>query len=138
MNRSILVTALITAGLSFPASAAAERATFRISSTVHTVCRVGFGSEAETSANRIHFGAVEQLCNNRAGFRVTMTHPTNMQGAAFFIGGHRVPLSPGNETVIIDESHPIFSIQTATLEMGDAQETPITLSFRIEPKGPVY
>ena len=138
MHRPIFVTALMAAVLSFPVSATTERARFRLTSVVHTVCRIGFGSEAAASGNHIDFGAVEQVCNNRAGFRVTMTHPANLQGAAFLIGGRRVPLSAGNETVIIDENRPTFLVQNAALDLGEAQPMPGSLAFRVEPKGPVY
>lgn len=138
MHKPIIATVLAAAALSFPASAATERASFRLTSTVHTICRVNFGSEASADDGRIAFGMVEQLCNSRTGFRVTLVHPVNMQGASFMMGSRRVPLSAGNETVIIDENHPVFNVAAAELDLGDARQDVPALSFRVEPKGPVY
>jgi hypothetical protein len=133
---SLAIAASLTLG--FPATAAPEQASFRLFGVVHTICRVNFAGEGQVTANRIDFGSVEQQCNSRTGFRVTMVHPANLQGATFVIGDRRVPLSPGNETVIIDENHPIFTAQAAELDLGAANSAPPVLSFRVEAKGVVY
>lgn len=137
--RKLLVSLIaVMLPLGSPVTAETQRASFRLGGTVHTICRVSFGGEGQVAQNRIDFGAVQQLCNSRTGFRVTMMHPANMEGATFTIGGRRVPLSQGNETVIIDENHPIFTAQAAELDLGSASSAPPALSFRVEPKGVVY
>ena len=139
MYKTVVTCAIVgSLALALPAAAATERASFRLSATVHTICQVSFGSDAQIADGRIEFGLVRQLCNSRNGFRVTMIHPAGLRNATFIIGGRRVPLSLGNETVIIEENHPTFITQPAKLDLGATHATPPTLSFRIEAKGVVY
>ena len=137
MKRSVALSIAAVTMFSISASAATERASFRLAGTVHTICRVSFSGTGQASQNSIDLGNVEQLCNSRNGYRVVMQHPANLGQAVLVIGTRRIPLSPGNETVIINENHPVFASQTAQLEIASTQSVP-ALSFRIEPKGAIF
>jgi hypothetical protein len=132
-----LVGSLMITG-ALPANAT-ERANFRVSGIVHTVCRLDIaGSSSVRNTGFIDFGTFTQLCNAKSGFRVIMQHPTNMGGATLMIDGRAVPLSSGNETIIVDSSQPIFKVSDAQLDVRNTTTPVHSLSFRIEPKGAVY
>ncbi len=123
---------------SFQANAA-ERGVFRIGGIVPTVCRLDIGGAAPAQSGTVlNLGSFKQVCNSKAGYRVIMQHPANMVGAALTIDGRVVPLSTGNETVIVDENRPVFKVSDAQLDMRNVTFPLNTLSFRIEPKGAIY
>ena len=144
MNKQrILVTGLIATMLAtFTLSApviARDTASFRFSGIVRTVCRMEFSGYQSPRINGIvDFGTVMQLCNNRQGYRVVMQHPTNMGGATFVLDGQAIPLSNGNETVIVDSARPAFKLGSAQLDVSNVNVPVQSLSFRIEPKGAVF
>jgi hypothetical protein len=120
-------------------SAATEQGNFRMSGVVSTVCRLEFAGPAASNAdNVIDFGSFFQLCNARNGYRVTMLHPANMEGATLFWDGHAVPLSAGNETVIADENQAAVKQSDVRLDVRGVGVAVHSLSFRIEPKGSVF
>lgn len=123
-----------------PAHADPHSATFRIVGTVSTICQIEFQSQAVTPGNDVvELGQVSELCNNEDGYRVIMQHPAGLQNAKIEIHGAMVPLSAGSETVIVDANEPDERIGQARLFLatGTATELPM-LSFRVEPKGPIY
>lgn len=141
MRRLITSGVLLAVCAATPAFAAAvsEVANFRFTAVVKTVCRLEFANMAvPQSDDVVDLGQLTQLCNSRAGYRVTMVHPTNMGGATLMLDGRSIPLSNGNETIIVDENRPKLQVSDAALFLNDS-ETPLsTLSFRIEPKGAIF
>jgi hypothetical protein len=120
-------------------SASSERAGFRMTAFVSTVCRLELpGINTGANGQIIDFGSFYQLCNARNGYRVTMRHPANMEGATLFWDGRAVPLSPGNETIIADESHAASKFSEVRLDVRGVDVPLNSLSFRIDPKGSVY
>jgi hypothetical protein len=119
--------------------ASSERAGFRLSAVVNTVCRLELpGTTAGASGQIIDFGSFYQLCNARNGYRVVMRHPANMEGATLFWDGRAVPISQGNETVIADENHAASKYSDVRLDVRGVDVPVNSLSFRIDPKGSVY
>ena len=120
-------------------SAASESASFRMSGVVRTICRLEFPApNAAQSGDVIDFGSFYQLCNAQGGYRVTMRHPANMEGATLFWDGRAVPLSPGNETVIADENQAAVKYSDVRLDVRGVSAPVHSLSFRIDPKGSIY
>lgn len=119
--------------------ASSERAGFRLSAVVNTVCRLELPA-ARTGGNSqvIDFGSFYQLCNARNGYRVVMRHPANLTGATLFWDGRAVPISQGNETVIADENHAASKYSDVQLDVRKVDVPISSLSFRIDPKGSVY
>ena len=137
----LLISALLlSASAAAPVIAAAqERANFRITGIVRTICRLEFSGFGTPQSNGvIDFGAFTQLCNASSGYRVFMQHPANMAGAVLIIDGRAVPLSNGTETVIADENHANFRTSNAQLDVRGVNVPLTNLSFRIDPKGAVY
>lgn len=139
--------ALFTSGLllavcaATPAFAAvvSEVANFRFTAVVKTVCRLEFANmSAPQSDDIVNLGQLTQLCNSRNGYRVTMVHPTNMGGATLMLGGQSIPLSNGNETVIVDANRAALQVSDAQLYLNDSDAQLNSLSFRIEPKGAIF
>jgi hypothetical protein len=118
--------------------AASERAGFRLSAVVNTVCRLELPSASAAGGQIIDFGSFYQLCNARNGYRVVMRHPANMEGATLFWDGRAVPISQGNETVIADENHAASKYSDVRLDVRGVDVPISSLSFRIESKGSVY
>lgn len=120
-------------------NASSERAGFRLSAVVNTVCRLELpGASTGGNGQVIDFGSFYQLCNSRNGYRVVMRHPANLEGATLFWDGRAVPLSPGNETVIADENHAASKYSDVRLDVRGVDVPISSLSFRIDPKGSVY
>lgn len=120
-------------------NASSERAGFRLSAVVNTVCRLELpGASTGSNGQVIDFGSFYQLCNSRNGYRVVMRHPANLEGATLFWDGRAVPLSPGNETVIADENHAASKYSDVRLDVRGVDVPISSLSFRIDPKGSVY
>jgi hypothetical protein len=137
----LMLSAFCGAAMAFGSglSAASERAGFRMTAVVKTVCRLELPElKTGSSGQIIDFGSFYQLCNARNGYRVTMRHPANMTGATLFWDGRAVPLSPGNETVIADESHAATKFSEVRLDVRDVAVPLHSLSFRIDPKGSIY
>lgn len=136
----ILIAALIVAASSVPAQAAnMERESFRLSAVVSTVCNVSFaGTAAQTQNGLIDLGNFSELCNDRHGFRITVSHGNELNGAEFLVDGRLVALSSSGHTVLVDENEPMERIQSLQLRVnGSLTEMP-NLFFRIEPKGPRF
>lgn len=142
MNRSILTVALACAIMTSAAPAGAignGTANLRVHATVRTICLLDFATDTVTpDAGQINLGTVTQLCNNRDGYRVVLQHPVGMTGANFILDGRVIPLSQGSETTLLDSDHPAFRLSEAQLELGSSDNQLDRLTFRIEPKGPVY
>jgi hypothetical protein len=119
-------------------SATTESASFRMSGVVRTVCRLELPAPAAQASDVIDFGSFYQLCNSRNGYRVTLTHPTNLEGATLFWDGRAVPLSPGNETVIADENQAAMKYSDVRLDVRGVSAPVHSLSFRIDPKGSTF
>lgn len=121
-------------------AAAPERAQFRMSATVKTICRATFSGDgvAMNEPGRLELGQFTQLCNSRAGFQIAMQHPAGLDGTILRLNGREIPLSGGTETIIADYAGPTFRTEQATLILDQDAQTPSTLSFRVIPKGPVY
>jgi hypothetical protein len=138
--RFVFLAACATAVLAPSASwSTPDVSSFRFTGVVKTICRLEMDNVAQyRSQDVVDFGQVVELCNNRAGYRITMQHPANMQGAIFRLNGEEIPLSAGTETVIVDQNRAAFRLSDAELDLG-AVDTPLTsLSFRIDPKGAIY
>jgi hypothetical protein len=130
---------LMTASFGTSLSAASERSGFRLAAVVNTVCRLELpGAGTAQSNDVIDFGSFYQLCNARNGYRVTMRHPANMEGAILFWDGRAVPLSPGEETVIADENRAAMKYSDVRLDVRGVDASASSFSFRIDPKGLVY
>jgi hypothetical protein len=142
VRKSILLLGTMCFALSTIGSgvhAASERAGFRLSAVVNTVCRLELpGASAAAGGQIIDFGSFYQLCNARNGYRVVMRHPANMEGATLFWDGRAVPISQGNETVIADENHAASKYSDVHLDVRGVDVPISSLSFRIDPKGSVY
>lgn len=143
MRMRALITsgALLSIAVAGPALAAAasDVAKFRLTAVVKTVCRLEFNDmSAPQSTDIVELGQVTQLCNSRSGYRVTMSHPTNMGGATLVLGGQTIPLSNGSETVIVDENHAALRVSDAELHLNNSGVPLSNLSFRIEPKGAIF
>lgn len=129
---------LAAATLATSLSAASESASFRMSGVVRTICRLEFPGATAPQADVIDFGSFYQLCNASGGYRVTMRHPSNMEGATLFWDGRAVPLSAGNETVIADENQAAVKYSDVRLDLRGVSAPVHSLSFRIDPKGSIY
>lgn len=119
-------------------AAASKQSSFRMSAVVRTVCRLELPAPAVQTSSVIDFGSFQQVCNARNGYRVTLTHPANLQGATLFWDGRAVPLSLGNETVIADENQAAIKFSDVRLDLSGADAPVHSLSFRIDPKGATY
>ena len=140
MRRKILTAVLLTAVTAGPAIAAdMERAVFRLSAIVPTVCHISFGGMATPAQNGlVDLGNFAEVCNDRQGFRITMSHGSELDGAELIIDGRTVPLSVSGQTIIVDEDQPMARTQSVQLRVnGMLTEVP-NLAFRIEPKGPRF
>lgn len=139
-GRKVLTVALMAAAITVPAHAASmERATFRLSAIVPTVCRVAFaGTAAQPESGLVDLGNFSELCNDRHGFRITMSHGSDLNGAELIVDGRSIPLSASGQTLIVDENQPMERVQSMQLRVnGTLTELP-NLSFQIEPKGPRF
>lgn len=136
----VLIAALIVAASAAPASAAnLERESFRLSAIVPTVCNVSFGGTVNAAGNDvIDLGNVSELCNDRHGFRITMSHGAELQGAQLIVDGRAIDLSNSGQTVIVDENQPMQRVQSLQLRVDGAVTQMPNLFFRIEPKGPRF
>lgn len=133
------IAAAVAAATIVPVQAAnIERATFRLSAVVSTVCNVSFTGTAAQTGDLIDLGQFAELCNDRHGFRITMSHGAELAGAELMVDGRAIPLSASGQTVIVDENQPMERVQSVQLRVnGTLAETP-SISFRIEPKGPRF
>lgn len=135
---SSLLLAVCAATPAF-ASVVSQVASFRFTAVVKTVCRLEFANMAAPKSDDIvDLGQLTQLCNSRNGYRVTMVHPTNMGGATLMLGGQSIPLSNGNETVIVDANRAALQVSDAQLFLNHSDAELGSLSFRIEPKGATF
>lgn len=139
-NQILIASAIAVLGAAVSAPVLAEeRAGFRMSGVVQTICRLEFSNSIRPGGEDvINFGSFTQLCNARSGYRVTMSHPANMGGATLLLDGRSVQLSDGNETIIVDEGHPVFKTSSARLDISNVAAPVNSFSFRIEPKGATY
>lgn len=121
------------------AAVVSQVANFRFTAIVKTVCRLEFANmAAPQSDDVVDLGQLTQLCNSRNGYRVTMVHPTNMGGSTLMLGGQSIPLSNGNETVIVDANRAALQVSDAQLHLNHSDTPLSSLSFRIEPKGAIF
>lgn len=137
-----LVAAAVSASAVYLSAGAANAqpitARLRVQGVVRTICDVEFnGSAVAVSSNRVDLGQMLQSCNNSEGYRIVVQHPSGLTNASIEIDGTAVPLSSGNETVIVDANEPDYRISAASLNAPNATQL-ATLSFRIEPKGGVF
>ncbi|MCC7267273.1 MAG: hypothetical protein IT546_08020 [Caulobacteraceae bacterium] len=139
-NRTILAAAVlaIATGASSQAFAADGSASTTISvrAQVPVICRVELSSH-HVRPNRhgiVDLGSAHEFCNAPRGYRVLMQHPANLRHAALWVGGERIPLSPGGETMLTDSDQPNARSVRVKLDLGHSSVHCPALGVRIEAK----
>lgn len=137
----LLFSAAVIAALSFPAQAdtrIGDRAStvIRLHGVVPVICRVQLdaqvGSPDEDGV--VQLGFANEFCNAPRGYRVVVQHAQDLEGAALFSGGVRIPLSPTGETVLTDSAHPDLRRINLAADLGDNPTRFRSLGVRIEAK----
>lgn len=122
-----------------PAAADVISSEMRITGIVPTICNVRFGNMmSPTNSQVIDLGAMTQLCNDGAGYRIILRTPAGLSQATFVYGSNRIALSDSGETVIVDSNMPNFSVDHARIELNGAAQENFALSIEAQPKGMIY
>jgi hypothetical protein len=113
---------------------------FGINAVVRTKCRVVVErASASLASSQMDVGEMVEGCNNMQGYRIVVSHAPNLQNAALVVEGERVPLSASGETVVSDSNQAAWRRRAVALDPGASQSAMLsTLSFRMEPKGPIF
>ncbi len=129
---------LSIAAIPFCARAEPARSAFTMRGTVPTICRMDFDVPVARAApdGVIDLGPYTEQCNRRDGYRVVVSHAAGMQ-AAIELDGIVMPLSTGDNTVLVDVSLPGYRTGVARIMLSTGSIPPGDLSFRVEPKGSV-
>ena len=122
------------------AQAADGSESYGIRAVARTKCRVQLeqGSAQVSGAGLVQLGAMNEACNNREGYRIVLTHAAGLTGGRVLLDGQEIPLSATGETVIVDADDAAFRSRDVAVDFGAGASGPMTLSFRAEPKGPIY
>ena len=112
-----------------------------IAGHVPTVCEVGIASPAPPQFNggANNLGTLTELCNDVAGYTITLHHPEGLADAWIDLGDRQVPISStATETVIVDSSEPAYRERPVRLILAQAPGGPIRLSLDAQPKGTIF
>ncbi|GAA0647629.1 hypothetical protein [Brevundimonas lenta] len=135
---AVLAAVMAMVGASAHAHSGSNRAstTFRIFGIVPVLCRVQLSNSmsAPDEEGVAQLGVASEFCNAPRGYRVVVSHPSDLEGAALIADGQRIPLSAGGETVLTDSSHPDLRQLSVALDLGEQPERFSSLGLRIEAK----
>jgi hypothetical protein len=112
-----------------------------VSARVPTVCEVGLASPALSQFNggANNLGTLTELCNDVAGYTITLHHPEGLADAWIDLGDRQVPISStATETVIVDSNEPAYRERPVRLVLAQAPGGPIRLSLDAQPKGTIF
>lgn len=112
-----------------------------ISGRVPTVCEVGIASPAlpQFNGGANNLGTLTELCNNVAGYTITLHHPEGLTDAWIDLGDRQVPISSTDtQTVIIDSNEPAYRERSVHLILAHAPSGTINLSLDAQPKGAIF
>lgn len=130
------VFALAAPGVQAGDGARSASTSIGIRGFVPIICRVqmniGFGVAGEDGV--VPLGQANEFCNSGSGYRVTMTHPANLQNAAVIVDGLRVPLSPSGATVVSDVHHAAIRNVQLAIDPGDNPEQLQFMGIQIQPR----
>lgn len=138
--RTIVVFLSTAAGIgAAPALAEPARMAVTISGIVPTICHVDLAQPTPRPAGgSFDFGTMSEFCNQSAGYRVVLHHPAGLTNASVSLGGTRVALSAGTETVIVDADGPAITARALTLDTGNTDVGADRLFLQVEPKGALF
>jgi len=129
-----------SAALALALTAVPAAAHVGIHGRVRTICRADIEpAEARPAqTGEVLLGRVSRLCNDVAGYRLTLEHPSDLAEAWFMFDGRRVPISAGSSsTLLLDSRNPGVGVSDLTIGLS----RPAALSglvLRIEPNGPIF
>lgn len=112
-----------------------------ISARVPTVCEAGLAPPAlpQFSGGANNIGTLTELCNDVAGYTITLHHPEGLTDAWVDFGDQQVLISPtATETVIVDSNEPAYRERPVRLILGQAPGGTIRLSLDAQPKGAIF
>lgn len=130
---------LILACAATPA-AQAEEVSVTILAHARTVCTADLSASAPArlEAGQTMLGSIRELCNDVEGYRIVLTHPRGLVGAAVMLDGQRVPIATdASETVIVDAPHDGQRQRQFGLELAEAVDG-LQLGLIAEPKGMTF
>lgn len=138
--RTFITLLSIAAGVGIgPALAEPARMEVTISGVVPTICYVGLAQPVPRYQGQlIDFGTMREFCNQSTGYRVVLHHPAGLADASVLLGGTRVALSPGTETVIVNADGPAITARDLTLYTGASVVGADQLFLQVEPKGALF
>lgn len=127
---------LVGMGASAQADAPGNRSstTIRLRAVVPIICHVRTPAPTGVIAEdgTADLGTASEFCNAPRGYRVTVRHPANLEGAAILKDGERIPLSAGGETILTESRRPDIRTVRLAVETGEAPELFTYISFNIE------
>ncbi|WP_165912126.1 hypothetical protein [Novosphingobium sp. PhB165] len=129
--------------LAFTATSASayDGTSISVSGRVPTVCQVSIaGSSARPiQAGTNDLGVMNELCNNLAGYTVTLNHPAGLVNSWVEVGSQRIAISPNDtQTVIVDNRAPAYRTEPLRLVLSQAPESATNFSLNAEAKGTIF
>lgn len=133
----VLVSAAAALVLSASPLGAAE---VGIHGRVPTICRASLEPAGDPFAagGTVYFGRLSELCNNVAGYRLTLEHSAAPTGGLVIHAGRLIPIAAETtRTVLVDSRTPAVGVSDLAIFLPQASEG-FALALRIEPRGQVF
>jgi len=140
MRKFAIAAGALLISMAAPLSAASQGGYVAINARVPTVCivDVAFNNGLRLQAGLNQLGRMVELCNNVEGYRLILSHPSGMTGAAILIDGRRIAIEPSaTRTVILDASHPAYEQRQLAIELAGPADL-ASMTMYAEPKGAVF
>ena len=135
--------AALAAGLGLPAAtpslAGTDGASFTVIGFAHTICRVDYSDGATPIVGQTtDLGQFTELCNDGAGYTVTLVTPAGLAGSSAIVDGTTIPLAANGRTIIVDSNSTAYKKQDLKIQLAAGSTAFAKVTFEATPKGSVF